>query len=119
VAALGFGLAAAIMTLIATLTLSVAALVLAMGFAGIIFGMIQPSRDMLVRKAAPPGAAGRVFGIVTTGFNIGGIIGPPIFGWLMDHGHPRWILGLAVIFMATTAVVGLLEERRGRAPSPR
>ena len=39
--------------------------------------------------------------------------------WLMDHGHPRWILGLAVIFMATTAVVGLLEERRGRAPSPR
>jgi MFS family permease len=119
VAALGFGLAAAIMTLVATLTLSVAALVLAMGFAGIIFGMIQPSRDMLVRKAAPPGAAGRVFGIVTTGFNIGGIIGPPVFGWLMDHGHPRWILGLAVIFMATTAVVGLLEERRGRAPSPR
>ena len=93
VAALGFGLAAAIMTLIATLTLSVAALVLAMGFAGIIFGMIQPSRDMLVRKAAPPGTAGRVFGIVTTGFNIGGIIGPPVFGWLMDHGHPRWIFG--------------------------
>ena len=119
VAALGFGLAAAIMTLVATLTLSVAALVLAMGFAGIIFGMIQPSRDMLVRKAAPPGAAGRVFGIVTTGFNIGGIIGPPVFGWLMDHGHPRWIFGLAVIFMATTAVVGLLEERRGPAPSPR
>lgn len=115
VAALGFGLAAAIMTLVATLTLSAVALVLAMGFAGIIFGMIQPSRDMLVRKAAPPGAAGRVFGVVTTGFNIGGIIGPPIFGWLMDHGQPRWIFGLAVIFMATTAVVGLLEERRGRA----
>jgi hypothetical protein len=34
----------------------------------------------------------------------------------MDHGHPRWIFGLAVIFMASTAVVGLLEERRGRAP---
>lgn len=116
VTALGFGVAAAIMTLVATLTLSVAALVLAMGFAGIIFGMIQPSRDMLVRKAAPPGAAGRVFGIVSTGFNIGGIIGPPMFGWLMDNGSPRWIFGMAVIFMATTALVGLAEERRGRKP---
>ena len=55
--------------------------------------MIQPSRDMLVRRAAPPGTAGRVFGIVTTGFNIGGIIGPLLFGWLMDHGSPRWVFG--------------------------
>ena len=85
-----------------------------MGLTGIIFGMVQPSRDMLVRKAAPPGAAGRVFGIVSTGFNIGGIIGPLLFGWLMDHGHPRWIFGAAVIFMAATAVLGLLEERRDR-----
>lgn len=117
VAAIGFGLAATLMTFVATLTLSVVALVLAMGLAGIIFGMIQPSRDMLVRKAAPPGTAGRVFGIVSTGFNIGGIIGPPIFGWLMDHGHPRWIFGLAVIFMAITAIVGLFEERRRPSPS--
>ena len=84
-----------------------------MGLAGIIFGMVQPSRDMLVRKAAPPGAAGRVFGIVSTGFNIGGIVGPMLFGWLMDHGEPRWIFGAAVIFMAITALFGLLEERRG------
>jgi hypothetical protein len=33
----------------------------------------------------------------------------------MDHGHPRWIFGLAVVFMATTAVVGLLEGRRSAA----
>ena len=91
VAAVGFGLAAAIMLLVATLTLSVPALVLAMGLSGVIFGMIQPSRDMLVRRAAPPGAGGRVFGIVSTGFNIGGIIGPLLFGWMMDHGSPRWV----------------------------
>ena len=119
VAALGFGLAAAIMLLIATLTLSAAALVLAMGLAGIIFGMVQPSRDMLVRRAAPPGTAGRVFGIVSTGFNIGGIVGPILFGWLMDRGEPRWVFGGAVVFMALTALFGLLEERRGRRiPSP-
>ena len=84
-----------------------------MGLAGVIFGMIQPSRDMLVRRAAPPGAAGRVFGIVSTGFNIGGIIGPLLFGWMMDHGSPRGCSGRAVIFMALTALYGLLEERRG------
>src|SRR5262245_40872639 len=118
VAALGFGLAAAIMLLVATLTLPAPALVLAMGLAGIIFGMVQPSRDMLVRRAAPPGTAGRVFGIVSTGFNIGGIVGPILFGWLMDAGEPRWVFGGAVVFMALTALFGLLEERRGRRYSP-
>ena len=108
------------MLLVATLTLPATALVLAMGLAGIIFGMVQPSRDMLVRRAAPPGTAGRVFGIVSTGFNIGGIIGPILFGWLMDHNEPRWVFGGAVIFMALTALFGLLEEWRGRKiPSPR
>jgi MFS family permease len=112
VAAAGFGVAAIIVLGIATLTLSPAALIAAMGLSGILTGIIQPSRDMLVRKAAPPGAAGRVFGIVTTGFNIGGIIGPLIFGWLMDHGEPRWVFGAAVIFMVVTVLFGLFEERR-------
>lgn len=112
VAALGFGLAAVIALAIATLTLAAPVLVLAMGLAGMLFGAIQPSRDMLVRKAAPPGAAGSVFGIVSTGFNIGGIVGPLLFGWLMDQGEPRWIFGAAVVFMTITAVMGLIEERR-------
>ncbi|HSR80052.1 MAG TPA: MFS transporter, partial [Hyphomicrobiaceae bacterium] len=89
VAAIGFGLSAVAMLLVATLTLSTPALILAMGVSGIIFGLVQPARDMLVRRAAPPGAAGRVFGIVSTGFNIGGIFGPLLFGWLMDRGKPR------------------------------
>jgi len=114
VAALGFATAGAIMLPVALLTLPVVALVAAMGAAGVIFGMVQPARDMLVRKAAPAGAAGSVFGIVSTGFNIGGIVGPILFGWLMDHGQPRWVFGAAVIFMAVTALVGLWEERRAR-----
>ena len=112
-AAIGFGLSAVAMLLVATLTLSAPALILAMGVSGIIFGLVQPARDMLVRRAAPPGAAGRVFGIVSTGFNIGGIFGPLLFGWLMDRGEPRWVFGAAVIFMGLTALFGLLEERRG------
>jgi MFS family permease len=120
VAAVGFGLAALAMLLVATLTLSVPALILAMGLSGFIFGLVQPARDMLVRRAAPPGSAGRVFGIVSTGFNIGGTVGPILFGWMMDNGSPRWVFGAAVIFMAMTALYGLLEERRGarRVASP-
>ena len=113
VAAIGFGLSALIMLPVAILMLSVPVLVLVMCLSGVIFGMMQPFRDMLVRRAAPPGAAGRVFGIVTTGFNIGGIIGPLLFGWMMDHGSPRSVLMGAVVFMTLTALYSLFEERRG------
>ena len=114
VAAAGFGLSALIALCIAVFSLPAPVLICAMGLTGALVGMVQPSRDMLVRKAAPPGAAGRVFGIVSTGFNIGGIFGPLLFGWLMDIGSPRWIFGAAVAFMAATAVLALLEDRRPR-----
>jgi MFS family permease len=117
-AAIGFGLSALAMLFVAALTLSAPALILAMGVSGLIFGLVQPARDMLVRRAAPPGAAGRVFGVVSTGFNIGGIFGPLLFGWLMDRGEPRWVFGAAVIFMGLTALFGLLEERRGSHRQP-
>jgi MFS family permease len=114
VAAVGFGLSALTTLFVAIFVLSVPALVLAMGISGGIYGVVQPARDMLVRRAAPPGMVGSVFGVVSTGFNIGGIIGPPMFGWLMDRGSPRWVFGGILISMVMAALVGLLEERRGR-----
>ena len=39
-------------------------------------GIATPSRDMLVRAATPPGAFGRVFGFVSSGFNIGSMMAP-------------------------------------------
>ena len=59
----------------------------------------------------PAGSFGKVFGFVTTGFNVGGVIGPLFFGWLMDRGEPR------MIFMAVVAMPvpnGLVRMR----PSP-
>jgi MFS family permease len=112
VAAAGFAISALVALAIAVGSLPVPVLVIAMGITGFLFGIIQPSRDMLVRRAAPAGAAGSVFGIVTTGFNIGGVVGPLLFGWLMDHGAPRWVFGTAVIFMTATALLGIIEERR-------
>lgn len=112
VAATCFALNAAIVLLIALATLPPLVLIIAMGTAGFLGGVIAPSRDMLVRKAAPPGAAGRAFGIVSTGFNIGGIIGPLLYGWIMDHGQPRWVFGAAAVFMLLTVLLALVTERR-------
>jgi MFS family permease len=86
-----------------------------MGLAGFLSGVIAPSRDMMVRNAAPAGAAGRAFGIVSTGFNIGGIISPLLFGWIMDEGLPRWVFGVSVAFMALTVVLALATERAPQA----
>jgi MFS family permease len=72
---------------------------------------------MLVRAASPPGAFGRVFGIVTTGFNIGGMAGPLIGGWIMDHNLPRWVFLSSVLFMMVTSVMALAGERWSRRRS--
>ena len=85
-----------------------------MAAAGFLSGMIAPSRDMMVRAAAPTGAAGRAFGIVTTGFNIGGTIGPMLGGWIMDRGAPRWVFYASVLFMLLTVLMALATEWRGR-----
>ena len=62
-----------------------------MAVSGFCVGMTYPSRDMLVRAVTPLGAYGRVFGFVSTGFNIGASIAPIVYGMLMDHGQPRWV----------------------------
>lgn len=111
VAAIGFAINAAIVLAIGTLGLHAVLLVLAMAAAGLLGGLIMPSRDMLVRAAAPPGAVGRTFGIVTGGFNIAGVIGPLMFGYILDLGAPRWVFGLSVILMLLTTVVALVGDR--------
>jgi MFS family permease len=113
VAAAGFGAAGAIIFLIGSVDLGIV-LLPAMACAGFLAGMIMPSRDMLVRAAAPPGAAGRVFGIVTTGFNVGGAIGPMLGGWLVDQGEPRWVFYSSVCFMACTVLMALFGDWRTR-----
>jgi len=119
VAAAAFGATAVIVFLIGTVPLNTVVLIAAMTAAGFLSGMIAPSRDMLVRAAAPPGAAGRVFGIVTMGLNIGGTIGPMLGGWIMDRGAPRWVFYASVVFMLITVVMALGTEWRGRQRAAR
>jgi FSR family fosmidomycin resistance protein-like MFS transporter len=117
VAAFGFGGAAVLILLVGSVNLGSILVAMAMGMAGFLSGMISPSRDMLVRAASPPGAFGRVFGIVTTGFNIGGTVGPLIGGWIMDHNLPRWVFFSSVLFMALTSVMALASDWRSRRRS--
>ena len=117
VAAFGFGGAAVLILLVGSVNLGAILVVVAMGMAGFLSGMISPSRDMLVRAASPPGAFGRVFGIVTTGFNIGGTVGPLIGGWIMDHNLPRWVFFSSVLFMALTSMMAMASEWRSRRRS--
>lgn len=117
VAAACFGLNALIVLVIALVALPGWLLTGAMTLAGFLSGVIAPSRDMLVRNAAPAGAAGRAFGIVSTGFNLGGIISPLLFGWIMDQGAPHWVFGASVIFMLATVVLSPFTERRAQSGS--
>jgi MFS family permease len=114
VAASCFAVTTLVTLMIASVPLGAVLLVLAMAAAGFLSGMIAPSRDMMVRAAAPPGAAGRAFGIVTTGFNAGGAIGPMLGGWIMDGEAPRWIFYSAAVFMALTVVLALHTDWRSR-----
>jgi MFS family permease len=74
----------------------------------------MPSRDMIVREVTPPGSFGKVFGFVTTGFNIGGIVAPLVFGAIMDHGSPRLVfLVVAACTLVAIATVASRPRRRG------
>ena len=112
VAAASFVLNAVLVLAIGIFNLGAFTLVATMGLAGFLSGMIMPSRDMLVRAAAPADAVGRAFGVVTLGLSIGGAIGPMLFGWIMDHGAPRWVFGATAVFMLLTVAMALVGDRQ-------
>jgi FSR family fosmidomycin resistance protein-like MFS transporter len=79
--------------------------------AGLGTGIAGPSRDLLIRQAAPPGATGRVYGTVYAGFDVGFTLGAPLFGWMMDRGWPAGVFagaaGAFALGIASAAWVGL------------
>ena len=112
VATAGLAGIALFIALVAQIDLGSLALVAAMSAAGFCSGVIMPSRDMIVREVTPPGSFGKVFGFVTTGFNIGGIISPLIFGAIMDHGSPKLVFLLVAAFSLIAIVTVATLPRR-------
>ncbi|MDI4657787.1 MFS transporter [Xanthobacter autotrophicus] len=100
----GLAVACALALLAAALVVPPEATVGLVALVGFAMGMTTPSRDVLVRSAAPVGATGKVFGVVYSGYDIGALVGPLMFGLMLDHHLPRLVfvgaaipLGLAVM----------------------
>jgi MFS family permease len=65
----------------------------------------------MVRAVTPPGSFGKVFGFVSTGFNIGGMAAPLLYGWLMDRGEPRLIFLFVTVFIFLALVTALTRGK--------
>jgi MFS transporter, FSR family, fosmidomycin resistance protein len=63
-------------------------------------GLAGPSRDMLIRRASPPGATGRVYGTVYSGLDIGFALASPLFGAILDRGHADGVFYGAALSLA-------------------
>ena len=104
--------------IIGAFDLNVALLFVVMSLNGFVNGLMQPLRDMIVRAVTPEGQFGKVFGFVTTGFNIGGIISPLMFGYVMDSGHPRavfFMVGALSVLAILTLIPSFVRRRRKAA----
>jgi MFS family permease len=106
---LGMLITAITVVLIGTVDLGALLLIAVLSISGLCSGVVSPSRDLIVREVTPPGAFGKVFGFVTNGFNIAGIVAPLLFGALLDHGAPRAmffvIAGFALISIVAVVSV--------------
>jgi MFS family permease len=112
VAALGLAAMGVTTALIAEIDLGTVLLIAAMTAAGFFAGVIMPSRDLIVREATPRGSFGKVFGFVTTGFNIGGIVAPLFFGAIMDHSDPRLVFVAVAAFSLLAILTVVTLPRR-------
>ena len=101
------GAAALIAATIATGMIPTALLILFFALMGFGSGLAGPSRDLLVRAAAPKNATGRVYGVVYSGLDAGLAIAPPIFGAAMDGGHPLWLFSMMSVFFIAALVAAM------------
>jgi FSR family fosmidomycin resistance protein-like MFS transporter len=87
-----------------------------MASAGVCLGVTLPSRDLLIRTAAPRGALGRTFGSVYSGLDAGSLTAPLIVAPMLDAGFSPGLFITASIGMvlAVFTVAGI----RGRGGQP-
>jgi MFS family permease len=90
------------------------AMMAAVGFCS---GVSGPSRDLLVRQSSPPGATGKVFGFVYSGFDVGSAITPSILGFFLDRQAMIAVFILPAIgyMLSIFTAVSLGTKRRATA----
>ena len=114
VAASGLAAGGALMLLVGVLPAAAPFALPIFAVTGFALGATGPSRDMIVRAATPAGAAGRVYGFVYSGIDLGATIAPVVVGTLLDQHEPR-ALFLAVAVCLFVAIGTVLQVRRAGA----
>ncbi|HET6787310.1 MAG TPA: MFS transporter, partial [Aquabacterium sp.] len=84
----------------------------AAALAGFGTGLAGPSRDMLIKRAAPEGATGRVYGTVYSALDVGFAAAAPVFGALLDHGQDQGVFQGAAFVLLLGIVSASLVGRR-------
>ncbi len=76
---------------------------------GFAVGIGGPSRDLMIKKATPKGATGRVYGLVYSGLDLGFAVSPVLFGLFMDRGwYSATLTGAALmLLLAVGAALGV------------
>jgi MFS family permease len=109
-----FVVIAAMIFTVAAVDMSLEGIAMLFAIAGLANGLVAPSRDMMIRSVTPPGEMGKVFGFVSVGYNIGGIIAPVMFGYLLDHAAPGLVFWLVGAISVTTVATVLVTGHHGR-----
>lgn len=110
-----FGMAASclLLVLVASSVLPPIGVAVALTLAGFLSGITQPSRDMLIRKAAPKGSTGKVYGFVYSGLDAGSALAPFLFGTLLDHGRGDLaVLAVAILWGLAMFTIVSVKQRK-------
>ena len=117
IVAIGFAVSGAVALMIALGDWSTTTVPVLFAIMGLGAGIVGPSRDLLVKQATPPGATGRVYGVVYSGLDVGMTFAPLLFGVLMDNGQYRGVwIGVAAL-QALLIVSAFRLRRRWPAPA--
>ncbi len=115
VAAAGMAAAAGFLALIAAAPLPHWGVLFALAAAGFCSGLTNPSRDLIVRAAAPKGSTGKVYGFVYSGLDAGSAVAPLMFGALLDHGNPAGVIfGATAAWLASIVTIYLMKSSTQR-----
>jgi MFS family permease len=109
VVAIAMAVAAVLLALCGTGLLGATLTMVVLAGTGFAIGIGGPSRDMMIKKATPKGATGRVYGMVYSGLDVGFAVSPILFGTFMDRGwYGATLLGAAtVLLLSVGAALGV------------